>query len=61
MGRKVAVVGIGHSKFGVRNDVNIAELAWESIKQAFESANLEAKDIEYVSVSNVGGGSHYQL
>ncbi|WP_292319655.1 thiolase domain-containing protein [Caldisphaera sp.] len=57
MGRKVAVVGIGHSKFGVRNDVNIAELAWESIKQAFESANLEAKDIEYVSVSNVGGWS----
>jgi acetyl-CoA C-acetyltransferase len=57
VGRKVAVVGIGHSKFGVRNDVNIAELAWESIKQAFESANLEAKDIEYVSVSNVGGWS----
>ena len=57
MGRKVAIVGIGHSKFGVRNDVNIAELAWESIKQAFESANLEAKDIEYVSVSNVGGWS----
>lgn len=57
MGRKVAVVGIGHSKFGIRNDVNIAELAWESIKQAFESANLEAKDVEYVSVSNVGGWS----
>jgi acetyl-CoA C-acetyltransferase len=57
VGRKVAVVGIGHSKFGIRNDVNIAELAWESIKQAFESANLEAKDVEYVSVSNVGGWS----
>ena len=57
MGRKVAVVGIGHSKFGVRNDVNIAELAWESIKQAFESSNLEPKDIQYVSVSNVGGWS----
>ncbi len=57
MGRKVAVVGIGHSKFGVRNDANIAELAWESIKQAFESSNLEPKDIQYVSVSNVGGWS----
>ncbi|MGC8566510.1 MAG: thiolase domain-containing protein [Caldisphaera sp.] len=57
MGRKVAVIGTGHSKFGVRNEVNLAELSYESIKQALNSANLEAKDIEYVAVSNVGGWS----
>ncbi|MGD1055543.1 MAG: hypothetical protein ABR867_05640 [Nitrososphaerales archaeon] len=25
---RVAVVGIGHSRFGRRTDVNVAELAW---------------------------------
>jgi len=51
--RKVAVVGIGHAKFGVRTDVNINELAWEAIKLACEDAHLTPKDMEF---SVVGTG-----
>ncbi len=61
MGRNVAVVGVGHSRYGVRSDVNIGELAWESIKKALEDANLEQKDIEYFIVSSVGGWSSEYL
>ena len=43
--RKVAAVGIGHAKFGVRTDVNINELAWEAIKLACEDASLTPKDV----------------
>jgi acetyl-CoA C-acetyltransferase len=51
--RKVAVVGIGHAKFGVRTDVNINELAWEAIKLACEDACLTPKEVEF---SVVGSG-----
>lgn len=54
MSENVAVIGIGHSKFGTRKDVNIAELCWESIKPAFETANLEPKDVDFFVVSNAG-------
>lgn len=57
MGRRVAVVGVGLSKFGVRNDVNIPELAWESIKEALDNSGLDQRDIEYFIVSNAGGWS----
>ncbi len=61
MSRNVAIVGVGHSKFGVRNDVSLPELAWESIKMALEDSGLEQKDIQYVVVSNVGGWSSEPL
>ena len=61
MKRNVAVVGVGHSKYGVRNDVSLPELAWESINMALEDSGLEQKDIEYVVVSNVGGWSSEPL
>ena len=40
MTRNVAIIGTGHTKFGVRTDVNLQELAVESIKQSLEEANL---------------------
>ncbi|AHC52310.1 acetyl-CoA acetyltransferase [Sulfolobus acidocaldarius SUSAZ] len=46
--RKVAVIGVGHSKFGKRDDVSIQELAWESIKEAFEDAGVTQKDVNTV-------------
>ncbi|MCE4617585.1 MAG: thiolase domain-containing protein [Desulfurococcales archaeon] len=61
MGRNVAIVGTGHSKFGNRYDVNIPELAWEAIKQALDEAGVDQKDIDFASFSNVGGWSSEPL
>jgi len=52
---RVAIVGIGHSKFGRRTDVNIGELAFESIKQAVDDAGVDKKDIGNVVVGSAGG------
>lgn len=52
---KVAIVGIGHSRFGKRTDVNVAELAFESIKQAVEDAGVDKADIKNVVVGTAGG------
>ncbi|MEB2836237.1 MAG: thiolase domain-containing protein [Desulfurococcales archaeon] len=61
MARRVAIIGTGHSKFGVRNDVNIAELAYESIRQAIDEAGIEPGEIDFAFVSNVGGWSSEPL
>ncbi len=52
--RRVAVIGVGHSKFGDRQDVNVKELAFESVKPALEDAGLTPKDIPYVTVGSIG-------
>jgi len=52
--RRVAVIGVGHSKFGDRRDVNLKELAFESVKQALNDAGVTNRDIPYVSVGTVG-------
>ncbi|HXW94562.1 MAG TPA: thiolase domain-containing protein [Nitrososphaerales archaeon] len=51
---RVAIVGVGHSKFGRRTDVNIGELAFESIRQAVEDAGVERKDVSNVVVGSMG-------
>ncbi|GBF08987.1 putative 3-ketoacyl-CoA thiolase [Aeropyrum pernix] len=61
MGRAVAIVGTGHSKFGVRNDVNIAELAWEAMREAASEAGIELRDVDQVVVGNAGGWSSEYL
>jgi acetyl-CoA C-acetyltransferase len=53
--RSVAIVGIGHSKFGRRTDVNLQELAFESIKGAIEDSGVERKEIENVTLGSAGG------
>ena len=58
---RVAVVGIGHSKFGRRTDVTIGELAFESIKQAIVDAGVDRKDISNVVIGNMGGWSQESL
>ncbi len=52
---RVAIVGIGHSRFGRRTDVNIGELAFESIKQAIDDSGVDKKDIKNVVVGSSGG------
>ena len=58
---RVAIVGIGHSKFGRRTDVNIGELAFESIKQAVEDSGVDRKDISNVVVGSMGSWSEESL
>ena len=58
---RVAIVGIGHSKFGRRTDVSIGELAFESIKQAVDDAGVDRKDIRNVIIGNMGGWSQESL
>ena len=58
---RIAVVGIGHSKFGRRTDVGIGELAFESIKQAVDDAGVDRKDISNVVIGNMGGWSQESL
>jgi acetyl-CoA C-acetyltransferase len=53
--KRIAIVGVGHSKFGDRRDVNLPELAFEAAKPAFEDANLTSKDIDFLSVGTAGG------
>ena len=53
--RNVAIVGIGHSKFGKRTDVNLGELAFESIKHAIDDSGVQKKDIQNVTVGSAGG------
>jgi acetyl-CoA C-acetyltransferase len=58
---RVAIVGIGHSRFGRRTDVNIGELAFESIKQAVEDSGVDRKDISNVVVGSMGAWSEESL
>ncbi|EZQ06698.1 acetyl-CoA acetyltransferase [Candidatus Acidianus copahuensis] len=59
--KNVAIVGTGHTKFGVRTDVNLQELAWEAIKQALEEASLDQSDIQYFVVGNFGNWSSEEI
>lgn len=51
---RVAVVGVGHSKFGDRRDVSLAELGFEATRPAFEDAGLTPKDVGFLSVGIAG-------
>ncbi len=44
--KRIAVVGIGNSKFGVRDDASMKELAFEAVKEALEDCGLGIKDID---------------
>ncbi|BCU66875.1 acetyl-CoA acetyltransferase [Sulfolobales archaeon HS-7] len=61
MTRNVAIIGTGHSKFGVRTDVNMQELAWEAVSQALEESGVEQKDVEFFTVGNAGAWSSENL
>jgi acetyl-CoA C-acetyltransferase len=53
--RKVAVIGVGNSNFGVRKDVNLSELTFEAVKPALDDASVSGEDIDFVSYATVGG------
>jgi acetyl-CoA C-acetyltransferase len=51
---RVAIVGVGHSRFGRRTDVNVGELAFESIREAVDDAGVERSEIKNVVVGTMG-------
>jgi acetyl-CoA C-acetyltransferase len=53
--KRVAIVGVGHSKFGDRRDANLPEIGFEAAKPAFEDANLTPNDVDFLSVGTAGG------
>jgi acetyl-CoA C-acetyltransferase len=52
--KRVAIIGVGNSKFGVRSDVTYPELAFEAFKEALEDAGIAQEDIEMSVVGTVG-------
>ena len=51
---KVAVIGVGSSRFGRRDDALLQELAFESVKEALIDAGITQKDIGLSVVGSVG-------
>jgi acetyl-CoA C-acetyltransferase len=52
--RKVAIVGIGHGKFGVRSDASLRELAFEAVKACLDDAGVPLKEVESM-VTGIAG------
>ena len=52
--KKVAVVGIGHGKFGVRSDASLRELAFEAVKACLDDANISLKEVDSM-VTGIAG------
>lgn len=59
--KKVAIIGVGHSKFGDRSDVNLSELSFEAIQPSLEKSELTAKDIPYMTLGSMGVWSEEPL
>ncbi|MCS7122215.1 MAG: 3-ketoacyl-CoA thiolase [Archaeoglobaceae archaeon] len=53
--RKVAVLGVGMSKFGKHPNRSLVDLFAEAFFEAFESSNIELKDIEAIYYGNFVG------
>ena len=52
--RKVAIVGIGHGKFGIRSDASLRELAFEAVKACLEDAGVPLKEVDSM-VTGIAG------
>src|SRR6266700_3190763 len=55
MGR-VGIVGVGHSKFGKRNDASLRELAFEAYGAALDDADMDSSNIDS---SVICSATHY--
>src|SRR4030042_2710369 len=52
--RKVAIVGIGHGKFGIRSDASLRELTFEAVKACLDDAGVPLKEVESM-VTGIAG------
>lgn len=46
--RRVAIVGVGQTRCGRRDDVSFTELVYEAVKKVLEETGLDSKDIDAV-------------
>jgi acetyl-CoA C-acetyltransferase len=53
--RRVAVIGVGCSSFGVLKDLNLSELAFQAVKPAIEDSGVSSEDISLLAFGSVGG------
>ncbi|MDY6844520.1 MAG: acetyl-CoA acetyltransferase, partial [Thermodesulfobacteriota bacterium] len=53
---RVAIVGMGCTKFGERWDVGTEDLLVEAVSEALEDAGIESKDIQAGWVGTTGSG-----
>ena len=50
---RVAIIGIGHGRFGRRSDATVQELACEPFREALDDASMERKDLDGCVVGSV--------
>ena len=53
---KVAIIGMGCTKFGERWDKGVEDLIVEAAQEAFRDAGLESKDIQAAWIGTVFSG-----
>ncbi len=44
--RRVAVIGVGHGKFGLRSDASLRELAFEAVKACLEDGGISLSEVD---------------
>ena len=59
--RKVAIVGIGHGRFGVRSDASLRELAFEAVKACLDDAGIPLKDVDSMVTGIAGDEFSFSL
>jgi acetyl-CoA C-acetyltransferase len=52
--KKVAIIGIGHGKFGVRSDASLRELTFEAVKACLDDAGVSLREVESM-VTGIAG------
>jgi acetyl-CoA C-acetyltransferase len=52
--RQVAIIGVGHGKFGVRADASLRELTFEAVKACLEDSGVSLKEVESM-VTGIAG------
>ncbi|MFX1513968.1 MAG: thiolase domain-containing protein [Promethearchaeota archaeon] len=57
----VAIVGIGHTKFGQRKDASLRDLMFEAVQKVFNDSGLSPKDIDAMYTAVCGDGFAGQL
>jgi len=59
--KKVAIIGVGHTKFGRLNDKGLMDLLCEASLEAIEDSNTTNKDFDSVYVGAMSPGAFIQL